>query len=102
MARYGKEEFAIVLPNTPFKGVVYLAQQVGWRIKALRILYLASSVDLYLILFLRVSCCVFYHNLDLGKLITAANRGFYRAKELGRDRVVECEIELDSAISNEQ
>ena len=89
-------------PTLPSKVLsIWHSRYVG-AFKLLKFLILLPPVDLYLILFLRVSCCVFYHNLDLGKLITAANRGFYRAKELGRDRVVECEIELDSAISNEQ
>ena len=101
VARYGGEEFAIVLPNTPLKGAVYLAQQVRWRIQALKIPHIASPVDLYLTLSLGVSCCIPHHNLDLGKLIAAADRGLYRAKELGRNQVVECKTEPDS-MSNEQ
>lgn len=93
VARYGGEEFAIVLPNTPLKGAVYLAQQVRWRIQALKIPHIASPIDLYLTLSLGVSCCIPQGNLDFGELIAAADRGLYQAKELGRNRVVECEIE---------
>ena len=95
VARYGGEEFAIVLPNTPLKGAVFLAQQVRWRIQALKIPHIASPIDLYLTLSLGVSCCIPQGNLDFGELVSAADRGLYRAKELGRNRVVECEIKAE-------
>ena len=93
VARYGGEEFAIILPNTPLKGAEYLAQQVRWRINALKIPHIASDSDLYLTLSLGVSCYIPELKNDFGVLVAAADRSLYRAKELGRNRVVALEVE---------
>lgn len=93
VARYGGEEFAVILPNTPLKGAEYLAQQIRWRINALKIPHIASNTDLYLTLSLGVSCCIPELQKDFESLVATADRSLYRAKELGRNRVVALEFE---------
>lgn len=93
VARYGGEEFVLVLPNTPLEGAKYLAQQVRLQIEALRLPHINSPVDLYITLSLGVSCCIPNANFSFYTLITAADKGLYQAKAMGRNRVVEYEIE---------
>ena len=93
VARYGGEEFVLVLPNTPIAGAKYLAQQIRLRIKALKIPHINSAVDLYVTLSLGISSCIPRPDLSSDLLIAAADQGLYKAKETGRNRAVEYEIE---------
>ena len=88
-ARYGGEEFVIVLPNTNTEGAKYLAQQIRLQIESLKIPHINSPVDLYITLSFGVSSCIPQKNLDCSVLVEAADRNLYKAKELGRNQIVE-------------
>ena len=93
VARYGGEEFAVILPNTDARGAKYLAQQIRLQIEALKIPHINSSVDLYVTLSLGVASCIPSKNTEFYGLVAAADRGLYKAKELGRNQVVKFEID---------
>ena len=90
VCRYGGEEFVLVLPRTPLEGAMYLAQQIRFQIKALKIPHFKSAVDLYVTISLGVSCCIPRPNLDPQTPIDAADKALYQAKTTGRDRAVGC------------
>ena len=92
VARYGGEEFAVILPNTNHLGAKYIAKQIRLQVEALKIPHINSDVDLYLTMSLGVAACIPDGSLDFSTLIEAADKGLYRAKELGRNRVVEFKI----------
>lgn len=93
VARYGGEEFVIVLPNTNIQGAKYIAQQIRLQIESLKIPHINSSVDLYITLSFGVATCIPDGKIDVHTLVSAADRGLYQAKELGRNRIVEFKIE---------
>jgi diguanylate cyclase (GGDEF)-like protein/PAS domain S-box-containing protein len=90
VARYGGEEFVVVLPDTDLNGAKYLAQQIRLKVASLKIPHINSPVDLYATLSFGLACCIpNHHQTSCDTLISAADRGLYQAKELGRNRVVE-------------
>ncbi|BAZ46051.1 diguanylate cyclase with PAS/PAC and GAF sensors [Chondrocystis sp. NIES-4102] len=93
VARYGGEEFALILPNTDIQGAEYLAKHIRLQVEALRIPHINSEVDLYITLSLGVASCIPNSNLSFSTLLSAADKGLYQAKELGRNRVVIFDLE---------
>jgi len=93
VARYGGEEFAIVLPNTDAEGAKYLAQQIRWQIESLKIPHINSPDDLYVTLSFGVSSCIPQKHLNCSTLVAAADRGLYKAKELGRNQIAYCSLD---------
>ena len=87
-ARYGGEELAVILPNTTPEGAKKLAHQIRLQVQSLHIPHIASPVDLYVTLSLGVAGCIPNHQDSPQALITAADYNLYKAKELGKNRVV--------------
>ena len=87
-ARYGGEELAIILPNTDPEGAKKVAEKVSLQVKALQIPHINSPIDIYLTLSVGVAGYVPCHNSSPQMLIETADRALYRAKELGRDRII--------------
>ena len=88
VARYGGEELAIILPNTTAEGAKQLAYKICLQIQALQIPHIASPVDLYVTVSLGVAGLIPHHDGSPEELITIADANLYKAKELGRNRVV--------------
>ncbi len=87
-ARYGGEELAVILPNTTPEGAKQLAHQICLQVQSLHIPHIVSPVDLYVTLSLGVAGCIPNHQDSPQALIAAADYNLYKAKELGRNRVV--------------
>ncbi|GAB4523401.1 MAG: hypothetical protein Tsb0014_00880 [Pleurocapsa sp.] len=88
VARYGGEEFAVILPNTSVEGAAHLARQIRLQVKALQLPHINSPIDIYITMSLGVAGCIPSHDSHPNALIGIADTGLYKAKELGRNRVV--------------
>ncbi|MBP0030186.1 diguanylate cyclase domain-containing protein [Roseofilum sp. Guam] len=89
VARYGGEEFAVILPQTDAIGAIAVARNIRHEIRQLHIPHAQSEVSDYITLSLGIACAFPEDNCSAIQLIQAADRGLYRAKEQGRDRLEE-------------
>jgi diguanylate cyclase (GGDEF)-like protein/PAS domain S-box-containing protein len=87
-ARYGGEEFGMILPNTDISGATRVANEVKAAVDDLQIEHQASPVGRYLSLSFGVSAMIPVDNISLKALIASADQALYKAKALGRDRIV--------------
>jgi diguanylate cyclase (GGDEF)-like protein len=87
-ARYNKEEFAAILPNTDVKGAATVAQDIRKAIARLKIARTRSQVSKYVILSMGISSLLPTQELFPKNLIGRADEALYKAKKLGRDRFI--------------
>lgn len=86
-ARFGGEEFAVVLPGTSAGGTRLLAETIRLHVEALRIPHSGSSSGLHVTI--SIGCATQVPALDapMTALIEAADLALYRAKRDGKNRV---------------
>jgi diguanylate cyclase (GGDEF)-like protein len=93
VARFGGEEFVVVLPDTPLEGVRFVAERIRSRVEGLEIV-----ADKKLLAPVTISIGIGYadsaRHVDRTALFEAADRGLYSAKELGRNQVVLGELRV--------
>jgi diguanylate cyclase (GGDEF)-like protein len=97
-ARYGGEEFAVILPDTPTVGAMIVAEKLRTAINTLTIPHAFSNAANIVTMSIGVS--TYYPNQTKAsyvELVESADRGLYRAKKNGRNR-----IELQSLSSSTQ
>ena len=80
-ARYGGEELALILPDTPLEGAIVVGERVQTSIAALSILSTPVTLSIGIGVFPQ-------HAQDLKSIITAADKALYTAKKKGRNCVV--------------
>lgn len=88
VARYGGEEFAVILPNTDVQGAIHVAEKIRSQVKALEIVHINSSISPHITLSLGVATTVPSHESNPTILLAMADKALYKAKELGRNKVV--------------
>ncbi|WP_425217105.1 diguanylate cyclase domain-containing protein [Tumidithrix helvetica] len=86
-ARFGGEEFAIILPNTDIEGASYIAKQICDDIKALEIIHDGSAISSFVTISCGISCLMPIAQDDPMILVGFADHALYEAKRLGRDRI---------------
>ncbi|MHB8340068.1 MAG: diguanylate cyclase [Mycobacteriales bacterium] len=85
-ARFGGEEFALLLPNTTLEEGFTIADRIRRRVAARRVTVPTSPNPLSVTLSLGVATFP-QHGIELNELMHRADLAVYRAKVEGRDRV---------------
>jgi diguanylate cyclase (GGDEF)-like protein len=85
-ARYGHEEFALILPDTELNGAVRIAEAAREAVAQLRIPHAHSAAAPFVSISGGVA--VLLGNGDAEQLITAADESLFKAKHSGRNRMV--------------
>lgn len=87
-ARYGGEEFAIILPDTEIDGAEVVAKRLINAVAKLNIPHKRSEVSDTLTISIGISSTIEGEDRDsiTTTLLERADKGLYRAKELGRDQ----------------
>jgi diguanylate cyclase len=86
--RYGGEEFAIILPDTPEANVEFVAQRIRRLVEKTAVIYDGIEIKYTISLGIASSRNSFKEYVQW---INAADKALYKAKETGRNRVVVAE-----------
>jgi diguanylate cyclase (GGDEF)-like protein/PAS domain S-box-containing protein len=86
-ARFGGEEFVVLLPDTEPDGALIVARTIHTAIEALQITHGSSSINNYVTVSLGVATISPRLKNDSKELVFAADQALYAAKEKGRNRI---------------
>jgi len=87
-ARFGGEEFAVVLPGTSVDDACRVAERIRYEIDAMQIPHSFSETVPHVTVSIGVATVVPAKSGTIPALINAADQALYRAKYLGKNRVV--------------
>ncbi|WP_104656096.1 diguanylate cyclase domain-containing protein [Ralstonia insidiosa] len=87
-ARFGGEEFAVVLPGTSAEGLTVLAEKIRSAIEALQVPHVHSSTGAYVTVSVGGAMVNPVHDVPTTTLIEAADLALYQAKHEGKNRTV--------------
>jgi len=91
-ARFGGEEFAVILPDTDEKEALSIAKAIKEEVNDLHIQHSSSNIKPYVTLSMGIVCQIpeiYEHHRDFAIL---ADKALYKAKEKGRDTIVVSDI----------
>jgi diguanylate cyclase (GGDEF)-like protein len=84
VGRYGGEEFCVVLPFTPMAGASIVAERVRKNVADTPFLHGEHSISITI----SIGVVIQERNATLESMLTVADKRLYRAKETGRNLVV--------------
>jgi diguanylate cyclase (GGDEF)-like protein len=87
VARYGGDDFMLLIPGSDAQGVAELAEALRARIEAMEILSEGSPIDQIVTISLGVVTDYPTRAFSSADLIAAADEALYQAKEEGRNQV---------------
>ena len=94
--RYGGEEFALVLPNTPRSGAMTFARALCSVLHKRAIAHPQSAASPFVTLSGGITTCIPDENTDEESLIMRADHALYAAKAEGRNRFFSFEMQMDT------
>lgn len=94
--RYGGEEFALILPNTPRSGAMTFARALCKMLELRGIVHPDSQLSRLLTISGGITTCIPDKNTTDEGLIMRADEALYAAKEHGRNRFFSFEMQLDT------
>ncbi|CAK4824536.1 unnamed protein product [Aphanomyces euteiches] len=86
-ARFGGEEFIVLLPDTEPEGAMKVARTIRATIEALQIVHKGSSINDYVTVSLGVATIAPVLEQTAKELVYAADQALYEAKQTGRNRI---------------
>ena len=86
VARFGGEEFAVILPLTGRPGAMRVAEQLRHRVEELGLPHRSSTVAKVVTISCGVATLVPEREDDIEALVRLADEALYRAKQAGRNR----------------
>jgi diguanylate cyclase (GGDEF)-like protein len=87
-ARYGGEEFALLLPDTPAEGARAVVEAIREELRSLAIEHAGSDCGTVVTLSIGLAGCRPDQDKEAVELVARADEALYRAKSLGRNRIV--------------
>ena len=87
-ARFGGEEFVVLLPATPFEALAALGERLRANVEALEIAHAGSGVCKHVTISVGGAATVPQRDDELLALIEVADQALYEAKHAGRNRIV--------------
>ena len=94
--RYGGEEFALILPNTPKSGAMTFTRAVRRMLSMLALPHPASPVGPFITMTGGITTCVPTPETTVESMVIRADQALYAAKAQGRDRFFSFEMQLDT------
>lgn len=88
VARFGGEEFAVVLPNTDLAGGQVVADRLRSIIRSSQLPHRGSIISEFVTISIGVATLPSPSEQSLAHLIHQADQALYQAKQAGRDRVM--------------
>ncbi len=88
VARFGGEEFVVLLPMTNAQSAVQIAEKTCRHVESLGIPHKESDISSYITISIGVVTALPRQDMALVELIKAADQALYQAKNDGRNRVV--------------
>jgi diguanylate cyclase len=83
--RYGGEEFAIILPDTPVANVEFVAERIRRLVEKCTVVY--DEIDIKFTISIGIAGFKLNHK-DSTQWLDTADKALYRAKDSGKNRVV--------------
>jgi diguanylate cyclase (GGDEF)-like protein len=93
-ARFGGEEFAVILPNTDEAGALRVAELIRTQVRSIAIPHRRSTVDSMVTVSIGVATVIPICELSRQDFLHDVDMALYRAKESGRDRILQVAPDL--------
>ena len=95
-SRYGGEEFALILPNTPRSGAMTFARALGNMLRQRAIPHPGMAAGEILTLSGGITTCIPDAGTSAEGMLMRADEALYAAKAQGRDRFFSFEMQMDT------
>ena len=86
-ARWGGEEFAVLLPNTNLAGALHVGELIRANVEDLPVPSISGSTDLHVTVSIGVNSIIPSRDSAVEGFIAMADKALYAAKEAGRNKV---------------